>query len=363
MDSDTLVESLQEAGLSPYQAEAYVGLLEMGSASASELADASQIPKPRIYDVLESLERRGYIETYEQDTLRARAHDLDDVLGDLESRIGRLEAAAEEIEHRWTQPNVESHEVSIVSRSETVHKRAEAAIESAEYHLQLSVSPAEFRTLKPLLSAAHDRGVQIEISLHTRRDEPQEIDPGEFEGAATEVRHRNLPAPFVVLVDRKQVCFATHETATEEYGILVDDRMLAYVFHWHFLTSLWEVWDPIYQDSDDTPPAHYAEIRKCVRDIEPLVRDGSAVQARVEGVETDTGRERTLSGRIVDIEYSAETNGEGPPSLLDLAGQATLVLETDEETYSVGGQGALVEDIRANRITILDPTPDRRGQK
>ena len=55
MDTDELHAVLEEAGLSPYQADAYVTLLALGSASASEIATASGVPQPRIYDVLRGL--------------------------------------------------------------------------------------------------------------------------------------------------------------------------------------------------------------------------------------------------------------------------------------------------------------------
>lgn len=75
MNTDDLVAVLKQAGFSPYQADAYVTLLELGATAASELADASDVPGPRIYDVLGDLEDRGYVVTYEQDRLYARARD------------------------------------------------------------------------------------------------------------------------------------------------------------------------------------------------------------------------------------------------------------------------------------------------
>jgi predicted HTH transcriptional regulator len=73
MDTGELIEILQEAGLSPYQAQAYVTLLELGAAAASELATTSGVPGLRIYDILRDLEEDGYIVTYTQDQLYARA--------------------------------------------------------------------------------------------------------------------------------------------------------------------------------------------------------------------------------------------------------------------------------------------------
>jgi signal transduction histidine kinase/sugar-specific transcriptional regulator TrmB len=161
MESGGLTDILQDAGLSPYQAEAYVRLLELGTASATELAEASDVPDARIYDVLRDLDEHGYVEVYEQDTFRARAVDPDVVVEDLTERAGRFEAAAEEIRERWQQPAMDSHAVSIVKRFDTVFDRAAALIGEAENEVQLAVTPAQFEQLRPALGRAFDRLTEI----------------------------------------------------------------------------------------------------------------------------------------------------------------------------------------------------------
>ncbi len=47
--------------LNSYEAQVYVSLLEKGIASASELAENSKVPRSRCYDVLESLEKKGFV--------------------------------------------------------------------------------------------------------------------------------------------------------------------------------------------------------------------------------------------------------------------------------------------------------------
>ena len=46
---------LRKAGLTDYEARAYRALLELGSATAADVADASRIPRTRIYAVLDGL--------------------------------------------------------------------------------------------------------------------------------------------------------------------------------------------------------------------------------------------------------------------------------------------------------------------
>jgi sugar-specific transcriptional regulator TrmB len=53
---------LQEFGLTDYEIRSYTALLEIGPATASELSEASGVPYSKIYEVLGSLEKKGWIE-------------------------------------------------------------------------------------------------------------------------------------------------------------------------------------------------------------------------------------------------------------------------------------------------------------
>ncbi|SEP79302.1 TrmB family transcriptional regulator [Natrinema salaciae] len=354
MDGDELTEILEDAGLSPYQSDAYVTLLGLGSASATDIAQASDVPDPRIYDVLRGLEEAGYIETYEQDSLHARAHDPANVLADLRSRATRFETAANEIEDRWSRPDLEEHKVSIVKRLDTVLARADELIRSATNQVQIGLTPAQFDELSDALTAAHESGVDVKICLFPLTTTETDVPSREsLADACTEARYRNLPSPFVALVDRSWTCFSPHGQSTNEYGVIVNDRTHTYVFHWYFLTCLWEIHDTIYSARGDDPPITYVDLRQCLRDVEPLLEDGATIEATVYGFETDTGREVTRRGTITDLTYTGHSTVDGQQTaLFHLAGKASLTLATDDGTYTVGGWGAMLEDYEATRITI-----------
>ncbi len=355
METDALVETLQDAGLSPYQANAYVALLELGVASATEVAEASDVPAPRIYDVLSSLEGDGYIETYEQDTLRARAHSPTDVLEDLRERSDRFERAADEVEDRWEQPELEGNEASIVSRFRTVLERAETFIDEAAHQVLLSTTVEHFRRLRPSLVAAYNRGVSVRVSLHTEREGNTDSLPT-VDGVATEVRHRPLPAPFLALADRRRACFAHHPETYDQYGVLISDRTHTFVFYWYFLTSLWEQWETVYDDQTDGFPVEYMDIRSCARDLSALDLSTHDARLQVEGYDVDTGNQRELVGTVEGIRSPVSV---GPDThVVDLVGQVTLDVRVEEELIPVGGWGALIEDIEATRLTLLSVDPE-----
>lgn len=354
MDGDELIDALQDAGLSPYQADAFVTILELGSASATDIAKNSSVPDPRIYDVLRDLEGKGYIETYEQESLHARAHNPAGVLSDLRSRASQFEEAADEIEERWSRPDIESHKVSIVKRLETVLDRTEALIRSAENQVQIGLTPDQFDDLSDALEDAKDRSVNIRLCLHPPEDEEVSVPSADrLAAACTEARCREIPSPFVALVDRSWTCFSPHGNSVDEYGVLVNDRTHAYVFHWYFLTCLWEVHETVYSSRSDEPPITYVDLRQCIRDIERLLESEENITVRIEGYDTETGSVIERRGVIVAATYAgSSTSGERTTPLSQLAGEASITVETDDGRYTVGGWGAMLEDIEATRITI-----------
>lgn len=88
----------------------------------------------------------------------------------------------------------------------------------------------------------------------------------------TEARHREIPSPFLAIVDRSKVCFAPHAGSINEYGIIVEDRTHAFVFHWFFLSSLWDVWEPLYAPDPEGPPLEFSDVRYCIREITPHLK-------------------------------------------------------------------------------------------
>jgi len=354
MDDAELIAILEDAGLSPYQAEAYVALLGLGTASATDVADACDVPDPRIYDVLRDLESKEYIETFQQDSLTARAHDPKTVLEDLRSRSSRYLDAAENIEERWNAPEITDHEVSIVKRFDTVLNRARELIAGAEHQIQLGVNSEQFFELKSELQAAHERGINIKISVSS--DPGGEIPAAtDFEGTCTEARHRDIPSPFLVLVDRQWTCFSPHSRSVNEYGVLVNDRTHTYLFHWFFLTCQWEIWETAYTVRTPETPTTYVDLRHAVRDIEPLFAEDATIEATVVGYRTETNEPIELTGHVSDVSYTGSSMGrQNPIPLAQLAGRVNLTLDADGEQYEIGGWGAVLEEIEATEITVTD---------
>jgi HTH-type transcriptional regulator, sugar sensing transcriptional regulator len=56
-----LTYKLRDFGLNSYESKLWAALLSKGAATAGELSDAANVPRSRSYDVLESLEKKGFV--------------------------------------------------------------------------------------------------------------------------------------------------------------------------------------------------------------------------------------------------------------------------------------------------------------
>ncbi|WP_137285437.1 TrmB family transcriptional regulator [Halorussus salinisoli] len=352
MDIDRLKTTLQNAGFSQYQSDAYLALVKQGASSATDVAEATSIPKSRIYDVLRDLEDEGYVETFEQNSLHARPSDPEEFLSELRTKAQDFDEAADEIDALWERPSFGDHQITLVKRHETVLEAAEEAVRDAEDEVQLSATPSQFNDLRPVLLEAFDRGVMIKISLHeTDGSSALDLDDEEFMNVASEVRYRNLPAPFLALIDRTETYFSSH-TPGNRFGLLVDNYTLTYVFYWYFQISLWEIWDVVYSDYDSPIPKQYVDVRRCVRELDSLLSDGVEITATVIGLDRESNEWREISGRIAGTDYEGTTPENGSPALSEVAGKATLYIDTGDQIVSVGSWGAIQEDVEGRRIHL-----------
>ncbi len=59
--SEKVLDSLKDIGLNLYERKLFVALLARGTSTAGELAEISNVPRSRTYDVLETLANKGFL--------------------------------------------------------------------------------------------------------------------------------------------------------------------------------------------------------------------------------------------------------------------------------------------------------------
>ena len=349
-DFDDLETALADAGFSGYEAEAYLGVLRLRDASVAELADVCSVPRSRLYDVLRDLEREGYIETYEDDSLRARIANVTPAVEELREWSAELDDAADQLESLWEQPRFEHTDISVFQTQAATVREATARIDAAEHAVHLCATLTELLDLADTLRDAVDRGVVVRVAVQNGTDDTDEDIPRLFPEVASEVRRCESTMHFIALVDGSAGVLAVDNEWDGEYGLVADDNTLTSIFHWYFQIQLWEPWDTLYSESIGVTTT-YVSIRELIRDVESLRMDDESVFVRVEGVDTQSREAVDIEGEVVDVLYT-DIYEDRDVTFAQQFIQAALEIRADGEEYTVGGYGAVLEDIRAIQMSI-----------
>jgi len=344
-EEERLRAFVETLDLGEYDIEAYLTVLENGELTASELAERTDIPQPRVYDTVRGLADRGLLELRESRPIRVVAIDPEAAFTDFQSDLSTL---IEELADIYTEPTRETEAVTLVKSRSTILRYLEDVIDSARYELSVSLSPTFLVRVADQLAAAIDRGVTVELVVSPTEDTP---DPASFdyERVATKVRtRRGVTTPFIAVADGRYSIYSTSEAlrgGSEEYGVIFNRSGLGFLSLGFFATVIWTTSDPVLDTTREAVgfPREYASIRRCIKELSDM--DGD-FYARIEGRDVLTGEERVVRGEIVSA------------GIIESGEIATLTIETDDGTVEVGGRVAAYEDIEAHKIVIdTEPFP------
>lgn len=231
-----LVKRIKEHfSLNIYETKVWLALLSKGIASAGEVAELSGVPRSRTYDVLESLEKRGFaitkigkpvkyiavkpidvIEKMKNETM-LEANDKVKSLGDLKDTSEYTEL--EQLHNSGISP-IKSSDLtgSLRGRSNILAKMRELA-DSAEKEMVVVTSALDFedksRVLLPALEKLNKNNVKVKIALSGESEKIKKIN-NKFN-----LKSKQIHTPTrVFIADKKQaLMMITPENAEEEIGI------------------------------------------------------------------------------------------------------------------------------------------------
>jgi sugar-specific transcriptional regulator TrmB len=349
---DVDVEALlKRFGLSDKEVDTYLTLLEHGEAKASTVAEAAGVSKRYVYSASEELEARGFVTVNDHvtpTTIRANppgevvdrlANDAQSMRPALEARFSRAETATEPFE--------------VVKSRVTVVKRIRRAIDEASEEVTLSFPLDRLDEVADELCDAVDRGVLV-LLLLTGVDGPGVDLTERSPGVATAARTWGQPMPSMLTVDGRTGVVAPAEmvarTNSGTQAIVFSQQQLGPVIVGSFLGNYWPAAAEAVMTDPAPLPASYTNFRHAVLQSELHRRSSDAVVAHVSGRWTDSGDPVDATGEVVDVSQGlvAPANNEFPV-------QHSLTIEVDGERVTVGGKGAFVEDIEADRVALTPP--------
>jgi sugar-specific transcriptional regulator TrmB len=218
------LNKLKDFGLNAYESKLWTALLSRGVSTAGELSDIANVPRSRSYDVLESLEKKGFIVMKLGKPINYVAVPPHEVLERVKKKIvenaQREQKMIEELKrsevleelsalHSQGIEMVDPTEISgaIKGRS-NLYSHIEHMIKNAEKSITIMTTEEGFlrkaESFKHLLKRAKEKGVDIKIAAPVTKKTQQLAE--ELKDIA-QIKHiKDIKGRFV-LVDKKQITF------------------------------------------------------------------------------------------------------------------------------------------------------------
>ncbi|WP_049928613.1 TrmB family transcriptional regulator [Halopiger goleimassiliensis] len=169
-NSDEAIRTLSNLGLTEYEARCFVALARIDCGTAKEISDVADVPRSRVYDTVERLERKGLVSVQQSDPREFQAVSIetaiDRIRDDYDSRINAAQNALEQLERPDSREN---EGMWAISRTEQVADRIDTFLEDASESIHLIVAAEETvdERVHEGLRDAVDRGVDVVVEVPT----------------------------------------------------------------------------------------------------------------------------------------------------------------------------------------------------
>ncbi|WP_258083325.1 HTH-type sugar sensing transcriptional regulator TrmBL1 [Thermococcus thermotolerans] len=340
MKEEEIIEKLQKLGLTKYESLAYITLLKLGPSKATDITKESGIPHTRVYDVLSSLHRKGFVDVmhgsprlYKPVNPEVVLEKIkEDFIEDIENlKVAFLdlyrEVHGEDLPEIWT-----------IQGFDNTVERAEYVIRTANHEVLIN-TPFEF--LKLLKGEIRARKDIVFVIISNFEEIPDWLKRDNI------ILARTGGAPWLmaswIIGDLNYALF---------FGALPRDRrrekfysfwakspkIIQNYMHWFYTIYLdnSEIIKPL--DYESLPkPLSLVNIRTL---ITVLKMAGMPRKAEIVGRMIDTKEKVTLDGTIVDYEYTPLT--------------ANITFKYNGNELKVGGIGSYFEDVEGEKFILLE---------
>lgn len=234
---------LKRIGLNQYESKVYLGLLTKGISSAGDISDIAGVPRSRVYDVLATLEKKGfvnaqndrpvkYIPVEPQEMLRRLKVDYEK---EFKKKQADLDSMAEEISkrlvpiHEKASSDVDlSGMTSVIRGSDNLRRQTEHMILSANKSLHKLTTSAGIVHLRENhgdhIRAAKKKGIPFKIVAHI--EEPHEEHARALSKHA-HVRHcEGIEGRFLLKDGEEALLIMAPHSSDQEHGLWVKSPYL-----------------------------------------------------------------------------------------------------------------------------------------
>lgn len=349
MNESDLKTRLQAFGLSEKEVATYLTLLKNGEAKASVIASEAGVSKRYVYSICEELEKRGFVEVNDHivpSTIKAKPPD--ELLAQLTTTLDTLRPV---LNNLYATPETHAQQFEVVKTQVTVEKRLRQLIENADSEISLSVPIDMLPEIETELNAAVTRGVLVLLIL-TGNDADSTLVEDIPDDVASVVRVWREHVPLILSVDSTYGLVAPVDmlvrTTSDMRAISIAQPALVPVISGSFFGNYWPMATELYHVDSCTLPATFGTFRAAVLHAELHLRENHWITATVEARPVfEDGEYRTITGRVSGVRQDILK-----PASNNFPVENTLVIKTEEESVSIGGPGAFVEDFEARKVEL-----------
>jgi len=216
---ESVVEKLQQVGLTEYEAKAYLALLNTHLSTATQASEKSGVPRTKIYTVLEALKNKGWVRVYSGVPLLFKAVPpltvFEKVKGDLEKFLKSVQTTLKkEVNNMKEKFVIKKFDIGLEGLKKEIRKAKTVEINNATTSFVKKVSDA-FRP-----------DAMIKVLMFPSEAKPANMQRVEFKQAevaiVTIIRNREVPSMSITL-DEGRTFTAFQDPVDHKY--IVDEML------------------------------------------------------------------------------------------------------------------------------------------
>ncbi|MCC6013574.1 MAG: hypothetical protein LM593_04310 [Candidatus Verstraetearchaeota archaeon] len=243
-------EKLKEIGLSDYEALVYLKLVIDGPSTAKEISESTEVPYTKVYEVLEGLERKGWIEISQGRPMRFKAKSPSEVVeiikNEYQTRLNKIEDfLINELQPIYDVHSAEESEIWILKSSLGIMNKIKNMIKTFNKEIYMVIGNFDVNIYSSIISEIEKINMNKNIKILLNEKNLNFF--SNIHKSNVVIKKALITIPFnVILSDKEEVLFhltiGLDKTSEERKNLAVHilDKSLAKVIR-EYIEFFWKI--------------------------------------------------------------------------------------------------------------------------